>query len=102
MYGACGSDENVNDVLIYKLIKADVETRENLIWSEDKCLVSEPLFIPAPDAQEEDDGVVMSSVYDPVKDYSFLLVLDARLFTELARAVVPLRFAPSIHGRFFP
>ncbi|XP_028400215.1 beta,beta-carotene 15,15'-dioxygenase-like [Dendronephthya gigantea] len=101
VYGACGSDDSVDDVSIYKLVKVDVETKESLIWSEDQCMVSEPVFIPAPDSQEEDDGVVMSSVYDPVKDNSFLLVLDARSFTELARAVVPLRFAPSIHGRFF-
>lgn len=101
VYGACSGNDNIDNLLIHKLIKVDVETKESLIWSEDKCLVSEPVFIPSPDSQEEDDGVVISTVYDPVKDSSFLLVLDARSFTELARAEVPLRFAPSFHGRFF-
>ncbi|XP_028400217.1 retinoid isomerohydrolase-like [Dendronephthya gigantea] len=101
VYGACTGDDYIEHLMIHNLVKVDVETKESLIWSEDQCLVSEPVFIPAPDGQEEDDGVVMSSVYDPVKDNSFLLVLDARSFTELARAVVPLRFAPSFHGRFF-
>ncbi|XP_028405573.1 carotenoid isomerooxygenase-like [Dendronephthya gigantea] len=101
IYGACSADNIVDGLMIHKLIKVDVETKQSLIWREDECLVSEPVFIPAPEGQKEDDGVVMSSVYDPVKDNSFLLVLDARSFTEIARAVVPLRFAPSIHGRFF-
>lgn len=102
VYGACSTDNEINGLLLYKLIKVDVETKENLVWCEEGCLVSEPVFISAPESQEEDDGVVLSSVYDTTNDNSFLLVLDACTFTELARAEVPLRFAPSFHARFVP
>lgn len=102
VYGACSADDKIDGLLLDKLIKVDVETKESLVWSEEGCLVSEPVFVAAPDSQEEDDGVVLSSVYHAINDNSYLLVLDARTFTELARAEVPLRFAPSFHGRFVP
>lgn len=101
VYGACSRDNNIDGLLLSKLVKVDVETKESLIWAEEDNIVSEPVFVAAPDGQQEDDGVVLSSVYDSMKDNSFLLVLDARTFTEVARAEVPLRFAPSFHGRFF-
>ena len=100
VYGACSADNKIEGLLLCKLIKVDVEIKESLVWSEEGCLVSEPVFIPAPDSQREDDGVVLSSVYDTINNNSFLLVLDASTFTELARAEVPIRFAPSFHGRF--
>ena len=102
VYGACTTETNIDGLLLHKLLKVDVETKENLVWSEEGCLVSEPVFISAPESQQEDHGVVLSSVYDTTKDNSFLLVLDACTFTELGRAEVPLRFAPSFHGRFVP
>jgi carotenoid cleavage dioxygenase-like enzyme len=102
VYATCSENDVIDGLLLAKLIKVDVETKENLVWHEEGCLVSEPVFISAPDSQKEDDGVVLSSVYDTNNDNSFLLVLDAVTFTELARAEVPLRFAPSFHGRFIP
>ena len=102
VYGACSTNDEIDGLLLCKLIKVDVEIKESLVWCEEGCLVSEPVFIPAPDSQKEDEGVVLSSVYDTNNDNSFLLVLDALSFTELARAEVPLRFSPSFHGRFLP
>ena len=102
VYGASSDEEIINGLLLCKLIKIDVETKESKVWSEKGCLVSEPLFVASPDSKQEDDGVVMSSVYDTINNDSFLLVLDAITFTEIARAEVPVRFAPTFHGRFFP
>ena len=31
-------------------------TKNELIWSEKDCFPSEPVFVAAPDAQEEDEG----------------------------------------------
>ncbi|CAG8643497.1 6671_t:CDS:2 [Ambispora leptoticha] len=67
-------------------------------WEQWSCTPSEPIFIPAPNAVEEDDGVVLSVVLDGTKGTSFLLVLDAKSFKEIARAefeygkVVPYGF----------
>lgn len=71
-----------------------------LEWSETGCYPSEPVFIARPGGTAEDDGVVLSVVVDVPRCRTFLLVLDAGNFTELARAevdeVVPLTF----HGSF--
>ena len=60
------------------------------------------MFIGEPEAKDEDDGVIVSSVVGAGGRKSFLLVLDAASFTELARAVVPSRLPQSSHGNFFP
>ena len=64
-------------------------------WSgrEPGSLSGEPVFISSPNAQEEDDGILMSVVIDEGKRRSFLLVLDARDLQEIARSEV-LPFIP--------
>ena len=50
---------------------------------------SEPVFVKNPNSSEEDDGVILSSVINlNPEDPIFLLVLDAKTFTELGRAEV--------------
>lgn len=49
----------------------------------------EPVFVPSPEHRGEDDGVCLSVVLDAARGTSFLLVLDAADFGELARAEVP-------------
>ena len=52
-------------------------------------------------AQSEDDGVVLSLVAD-ADGSSFLLILDARSFEELARARLPHGIPYGFHGAFIP
>ena len=61
-----------------------------------------PVFVPRPGATEEDDGVVLSVVLDATAEppETFLLVLDARSFTELARATTPHPVPFGLHGAF--
>ena len=75
-----------------KLIKLNVESGQALKWvGKAGQFPSEPIFIARPDAQNEDDGVVVSIVLDTTlsSPKSFLLVLDAASFHELARVEVP-------------
>ncbi|MFL5590598.1 MAG: carotenoid oxygenase family protein [Ktedonobacteraceae bacterium] len=58
----------------------------------------EPVFVAAPDAISEDEGIVLSIVLDGRKGTSFLLVLDAASFTEIARAEVPHHIPFGFHG----
>ncbi|CAG8469966.1 10665_t:CDS:2 [Diversispora eburnea] len=72
------------------------------MWSVENCYPSEPVFVPHPGQDnDEDDGVVLSVVFDGANVQSFLVVLDAKTMTELARVelpqVVPLSFG---HGTF--
>lgn len=70
-----------------QLIKVDTETKTQLIWKEANAAPNEPIFVPAPDAKSEDDGVVVASVLYGGTDTNrvTLLVLDAKTFKELGR-----------------
>jgi carotenoid cleavage dioxygenase-like enzyme len=60
------------------------------------------VFVAAPDAGNEAEGVLLSVVLDGRNDSSFLLVLDASSMTEIARAECPHQIPFGFHGNFFP
>jgi carotenoid cleavage dioxygenase-like enzyme len=73
------------------------------VWMEKNCYPSEPVFIPKPcvnSAEEEDDGVVVSQVYDGVRKETFLLVLDGKSMLEIARYYTGIRCPISFHGDY--
>ncbi|KAF9978363.1 hypothetical protein BGZ73_002746 [Actinomortierella ambigua] len=81
--------------LIYdRLIRVDldhVKRGKNIqgaykYWMQDQCTPSEPVFVPAPNATDEGEGVLLSIVLNGRTRTGFLLVLDAMTMTELARA----------------
>ena len=39
-------------------MKLDIETKERTEWSEENCWPSEPVFIPRPNGEGEDDGAI--------------------------------------------
>jgi beta,beta-carotene 9',10'-dioxygenase len=82
------------------IVKADVERRETSVWSEAGCFPGEPVFVAHPDADDEDDGVLLSVVFDAEAERSFLLVLDAATLSELARAQAPHTIPFGFHGQF--
>ncbi len=84
-----------------QLVKVDVRTRTSKVWCEDDCYVGEPVFAAAPGGKDEDDGVILSVVLKGNKGKSFMLVLDARSFAEVARAEVPHHIPFGFHGQFF-
>ena len=58
------------------------------------------MFVAAPGSGAEDEGVILSVVLDAARERSFLLVLDARDMTELARAEAPHHIPFGFHGDF--
>jgi beta,beta-carotene 9',10'-dioxygenase len=83
-----------------KIVKLDVESGAALSFHEPDCYPGEPVFVARPDAEREDDGVLLSVVLDVCAGTSFLLVLDAADLSELARAQAPHQIPFSFHGQF--
>jgi carotenoid cleavage dioxygenase-like enzyme len=83
------------------LAKVDADTDTVRRWRESGTHPGEPLFVPAPDADAEDDGVLLSVVLDPEADRSRLVCLDAATLTELGRAHLPHRLPFGFHGQFY-
>jgi beta,beta-carotene 9',10'-dioxygenase len=87
---------SVNDVR--PLYKIDVNAKTSQKWAKAGCFPGEPIFVPRPEAQDEDDGVVLSVVLDLVNNTSFLLILDAHTMQELGRAEAPHAIPVGLHG----
>lgn len=83
------------------LIKYDLDQRKHLYWSEKGCYANEPIFIQNPAFRTEDDGVIVSTINDIENNQSYLLMLDAHTFSELARVEIPNILPFSFHGQFF-
>ncbi|XP_068160085.1 beta,beta-carotene 15,15'-dioxygenase [Antennarius striatus] len=97
VYANCAMDSALSN----KIGKLDTETKEMLCWSEDNCWPSEPVFVPRPNGEAEDDGVVLTSVINSNPGQScFLLILDGRTFKEVARAYVATELHRDMHGYF--
>ena len=96
-YGMAFRDANF---FLEEIAKINVETKTAIRWGEEHCYPSEPVFIASPGAKDEDDGIVLSSVVGVLGKPSFLLFLDGKTFTEVARAVVPCKIALTFHGTF--
>lgn len=84
-----------------QLVKIDLASRETVTWHEPDHYPGEGVFVGRPGREAEDDGVVLSVVLDAARGTSFLLVLDAASFTEVARAELPHPVLHGYHGQFY-
>ncbi|XP_054856182.1 beta,beta-carotene 15,15'-dioxygenase [Eublepharis macularius] len=86
-----------------QIVKFDILTKRKLHWKEEHCWPAEPVFVPSPNAKEEDEGIILSSIVttEPQKP-PFLLILDAKTFKEIARATVNVDLHVDLHGIFIP
>ncbi|XP_071402888.1 beta,beta-carotene 15,15'-dioxygenase [Centroberyx affinis] len=99
VYGNCVETSAVAT----EITKFDTETKQMIKWSEDNCWPSEPVFIPRPNGETEDDGVVLTSVINSNPGKSgFILLLDGKTFKEVARAYVNTELHKDMHGFFIP
>lgn len=98
-----GVEVNPLGVQFSRLVKINVQTGETQLWHEEGRLVSEPVFVAAPDATREDEGVVLSTLLDK-NDPSFvaLLVLDPPTWKEVARVEFKAqgKVTQTFHGQF--
>ena len=64
----------------------------------------EPVFVPRAGGSAEDDGWVMSYVYDATTDRSDIVILDAQDFTgdPVATIHLPVRVPFGFHGNWVP
>ncbi|HEY9880363.1 MAG TPA: carotenoid oxygenase family protein [Leptolyngbyaceae cyanobacterium] len=85
------------------LLKLDLETGQEQLWSAaPRGFIGEPVFVPRPNSQSEDDGWVFILVYDAERTCSDLLILDGRnLNTEpIARLKLRHHVPYGLHGSF--
>ncbi|MFB2836010.1 carotenoid oxygenase family protein [Floridanema evergladense] len=87
------------------ILKIDQVSGERQLWSAaPEGFVSEPVFVPAADAVNEDDGWILTLVYDSQHHRSNLAILDARNLHQNPVALLHLKhhIPYGLHGNFTP
>jgi beta,beta-carotene 9',10'-dioxygenase len=97
---AISVDEKRRQGFYNQLVKVDIQTRGTKTWMQEDCYPGEAVFVPAPGRKAEDDGVILSVVLDAKRGTSFLLVLNAATFEEIARAEIPQPVLIGYHGMY--
>ena len=98
---ALGYNEEVENDVFNEIVKFDLETGHTQRTYEKGHYPSEPLFVAAPDAVAEDEGVVLSVVLDIEKGNSYLSIRRAQDLREIARAHAPVRLPVGLHGMYY-
>lgn len=92
---ACGFEEYDS----FGLFKYDLE--ENCVsafYRQDSIYPSEPIFVTDPNGTLEDDGVILSQIYDGNRRETALLILDATTMEKVALAWTGQRSPMDFHG----
>ncbi len=80
----------------------DKESGEKQLWSPTlREFSGEPVFIPYPNGVEEDDGWLLSMVYDASIHRSYLIILNAQDITqEVAKLYLKHHVPHGFHGNW--
>lgn len=88
----------------FSLVKVDTETGETIKLDHERCMYTEPVFVPRPGAIERDDGVLLSftNISQPEKDMDScaLVIVDAKTMAELDRCYIGQFSCLTFHGSF--
>ena len=84
------------------IAKRNLCTGERSGWYQPNEYPSEVQFVPDPRRRSEDDGVLLSMVFDAKANASYFQVLDARTMRRLSRAELPIKTPFLIHASYFP
>jgi all-trans-8'-apo-beta-carotenal 15,15'-oxygenase len=87
------------------ILKVDLESGERQLWSAaPRGFITEPVFVERPNSDVEDDGWVLSLVYDAAHHRSDVVILDARNLNRGAIAKLHLKhhIPYGLHGTFAP
>ena len=85
------------------ILKIDPETGAQQMWSAaPKGFVGEPVFVPRPNATAEDDGWVLTVVYDAECNRTDVVILDAKNLNSepVARLHLKHHLPYGLHGSF--
>ena len=87
------------------VFKIDLESagkNDKVLFDDETTLPSEAVFVPAPNAESEDDGVVLVITIDLAKEVSHLQVIDGKSFKVVATAAAPIVCNAGLHSVFVP
>lgn len=97
------ADAKTGNAPLQALLKIDLESGERQFWSAaPRGFVGEPIFVPRPNSEKEDDGWILALVYDAAHHRSDVVILDASDFSKgtIARLHLKHHIPYGLHGSF--
>ena len=84
------------------ILKLDKESGKNQVWNPaPRGFAGEPIFAPHPNGIEEDDGWLISLVYDAAMHRSYVVILDAQnLDKVIAKLYLEHHIPHGFHGNW--
>lgn len=83
------------------ILKLDLKTQERLLWSAaPRGYVSEPIFVPKPNGTSEDEGWVLTVVYDASHHRSEIVILDGQNLAPIAKLHLKNHIPYGLHGNW--
>ncbi len=102
-YATCYDKTGAQD--FPSLVKYDLQTGASTDWDPGEGRSTmEPVFVPRSETSAEDDGWIVSYVYDKATDRSEFVVLDAANFGDgpIATVELPTRIPYGFHRNWIP
>ena len=89
------------NVPLQAIAKINVKTGEELLHScAPDGFINEPVFVPDGVDGEEDQGWILTMVYDGISDRSSIVILDAKTMIQVARLWLKHHVPYGLHGTF--
>ncbi len=97
-----GDHPDKDRALIHGIVKFDLEQRQTQWRDYYPGLTGEPVFVPQPGAEAEDEGWLLFLSYDPEGNSTSLNILEATNLEPVARARLPHNIPLVFHGTWAP
>jgi all-trans-8'-apo-beta-carotenal 15,15'-oxygenase len=97
------ADNQTGNAPLQAILKIDLESEDRQLWSAaPRGFVGEPIFVPRPNSQQEDDGWLICLVYNAEYQRSDVVILDAQDLQKGAIAKLHLKhhIPYGLHGSF--
>ena len=95
--------EKEGNAPLQAILKLDLITGADKLWSAAPSgFVSEPVFVPHPQGSQEDEGWVLTLIYNGEKHRSELAILDAQSLNLVAKLNLKHHIPYGLHGNWVP
>jgi len=85
----------------HKIIKVDVDTKEVIEWEcQTDQVPHEPIFVPNPSGESEDDGLLITVLKMKYQEENFLVVINCKDMTLVGSARFTSKVGPWLHASF--
>ena len=84
-----------------RIIKINVETWTHKFYEKEDCIPSEPIFIQHPAKNDEDDGIILSVLFNTKTNTTQLHGIDAKTMSNKFTSTIRGLRGYTLHGQFF-